>query len=82
MASLVVRPAVVDFVDTLMRSDQGAAPDGGSARARGAPLTGLAVGDLRATLEIEARCWRSSSRGGAALANPSAADDDRQPATC
>ena len=73
MASLVVRPAVVDFVDTLMRSDQGTLQMEEVLVREGAPLTGMAVGDLRRRLEIEASVLALIKPGGAALANPSAA---------
>ena len=77
MASLVVRPAVVDFVDTLLRSDQGTLQMEEVLVREGAPLTGLAVGSCANAWRSRRRCWRSCSRArGARL--PVGRDDDQQ----
>lgn len=73
MAALVMRPAVVDFVDTVLRSKEGPLRMEEIQVRKGAPLDGLALADMRRRLDIEVSILAIIKPDGSALANPPAA---------
>jgi voltage-gated potassium channel len=70
MASLVLRPAVVDFVDTILQSQDGPLRMEEVLVREQAPLAGMAVGDMRLRLEIDVTVLALVKPGGGVLANP------------
>lgn len=73
MAALVMRPAVVDFVDTILQSKEGPLRMEEVQVRPGAPLEGLALADVRQRLDIAVSILAIVKPDGSALANPPAA---------
>jgi voltage-gated potassium channel len=70
MASLVLRPAAVDFIDTALESQQGALRLEEVQVQEGAPVVAQTIGALRRRLDIEVSILAIIKRGGDVLANP------------
>lgn len=72
MASLVLRPAAVDFIDTALRSQQGTLQLEEVQVQEGAPLAGQTLSVLRRQVGAEAAVLAVIKSSGNALANPPA----------